>query len=160
MDLGDSVTGLRELLRAFSGASGGAPHGGSVRLGALGDPSELRPLVEELTALGWLQRGAGDDAYALTEDGTLALAAPLDVTLYTRPGCHLCDEAKAQIAPLLRRTGARLRQVNIDDDEVLRERYNVDVPVLFLGARKVAKHRVDLKQFERQLADAARGGSV
>jgi glutaredoxin len=82
------------------------------------------------------------------------------VTLYSRPGCHLCNEAKAQIAPLLRRAGARLREVNIDDDEVLRERYNVDVPVLFLGARKVAKHRVDLEQFQRQLAEARRGGGV
>lgn len=160
MDLEDSSTRLRETLRSFASSSGGAPGGDSVRLDALGHSSELRPLAEELTALGWLKRGVGDDAYTLTEDGKLALAAPLDVTLYTRPGCHLCDEAKTQIAPLLRRAGARLREVNIDDDEVLRERYNVDVPVLFLGARKVAKHRVDLEQFQRQLADAKRGGGV
>jgi len=81
---------------------------------------------------------------------------PLEVTLYTRPGCHLCEEAKAQIAPLLERAGARLREVNIDEDAELRERYNVDVPVIFLGARKVAKHRVDLEQFRRQLEEARR----
>jgi glutaredoxin len=87
---------------------------------------------------------------------------PLEVTLYTRPGCHLCEEAKAQIAPLLNRAGARLREVNIDEDAELRERYNVDVPVIFLGARKVAKHRVDLEQFRRQLEEARRdaGGPV
>jgi len=160
MNLEPSITELRDLLRGFSGNSGGAPDGGSVRLGALGNPAELRPLAEELISRGWLRRGEGDDAYTLTEDGKLALAGPLDVTLYTRPGCHLCDEAKTQIAPLLRRAGARLREVNIDADEVLRERYNVDVPVLFLAARKVAKHRVDLEQFQRQLADAVRGGRV
>jgi glutaredoxin len=81
---------------------------------------------------------------------------PLEVTLYTRPGCHLCEEAKAQIAPLLKRAGARLREVNIDEDAELRARYNVDVPVIFLGARKVAKHRVDLEQFRRQLEEARR----
>jgi glutaredoxin len=158
MDLEPSVTRMLDLLRAFSGNSGGGQGGGPVPLGALGNPSELRPLAEQLTSRGWLRRGVGDDAYTLTEDGKLALAAPLDVTLYTRPGCHLCDEAKTQIAPLLRRAGARLREVNIDADEVLRERYNVDVPVLFLGSRKVAKHRVDLEQFQRQLADTMRGG--
>jgi glutaredoxin len=85
------------------------------------------------------------------EDTLLAAAGPLDVTLYTRPGCHLCEEAKAQIAPLLAAAGARLREVNIDADPELRARHDYDVPVIFLGARKVAKHRVDLAQFKRQL---------
>lgn len=89
------------------------------------------------------------------EDSRLAAAGPLDVTLYTRPGCHLCDEAKAQIAPLLRKAGATLREVNIDADPVLRARYDYDVPVIFLGPRKIAKHRVDLAQFQRQLDEAA-----
>lgn len=84
-------------------------------------------------------------------------AQPLEVTLYTRPGCHLCDEARSQIAPLLAEFGARLREVNIDADPVLRERYNLDVPVIFLGDRKIAKHRVDPSQFRRHLLEAARG---
>jgi glutaredoxin len=96
------------------------------------------------------------DAAPSTEDARLAAAGPLDVTLYTRPGCLLCEEAKAQIVPLLEKEGARLREVNIDADPVLRARYDFDVPVIFLGARKVAKHRVDLQQFRRQL-DEARG---
>lgn len=79
---------------------------------------------------------------------------PLEVTLYTRPGCHLCEEAKAQIVPLLRHAGATLHEINIDADAVLRERYDVDVPVIFLGTRKIAKHRVDIEQFRRQLEEA------
>jgi glutaredoxin len=81
---------------------------------------------------------------------------PLEVTLYTRPGCHLCDEAKSQMAPLLAEFGARLREVNIDADPELRELYNLDVPVIFLADRKIAKHRVDPGQFRRQLAEARR----
>ena len=150
----------RALLKAYDGAAREAPQRVWLRLDALGDSAALRPLAEELVARGWLRRGEAADTYARTEDGRLALASPLDVTLYTRPGCHLCDEAKAQIAPLLRRAGGRLQEVNIDADEILRARYNVDVPVLFLGARKVAKHRVDLEQFQRQLARAARGEVV
>jgi glutaredoxin len=91
------------------------------------------------------------------EDGRVAAAGALDVTIYTRPGCHLCEEAKAVMAPLLAEVGARLREVNIDDDAELRARYDFDVPVIFLGARKVAKHRVVAAQFRRQLEEAARG---
>jgi glutaredoxin len=88
------------------------------------------------------------------EDARLAACGPRDVTLYTRPGCHLCDEAKAAIAPLLQEFGASLREINIDDDPVLKQRYCWDIPVIFIGKRKAAKHRVDLEQFRRQLQDA------
>jgi glutaredoxin len=85
----------------------------------------------------------------------LACRGSRDVTLYTRPGCHLCEEAKAAMAPLLREFGAVLREVNVDEDMVLKERYGEDIPVIFIGPRKAAKHRVDLAQFRRQLRDAA-----
>ena len=89
------------------------------------------------------------------EDARLAASGPRDVTLYTRPGCHLCDEAKSAIAPLLLQFGAVLREVNIDADPLLKKRYDWDIPVLFIGNKKVAKHRVDLGQFRRQLQDVA-----
>jgi glutaredoxin len=88
------------------------------------------------------------------EDARLAAASPRDVTLYTRPGCHLCEEAKTAIAPLIREFGASLHEVNIDKDAVLEERYGWDIPVIFIGARKAAKHRVDVEQFRRQLRES------
>ena len=91
------------------------------------------------------------------EDTRLAACGPRDLTLYSRPGCHLCEEAKAAIAPLLREFGAALREVNIDEDPVLQQRYGWDIPVIFIGPHKAAKHRVDLVQFRRQLGEAARG---
>jgi glutaredoxin len=91
------------------------------------------------------------------EDARLAASGPRDVTLYTRPGCHLCDEAKFAITPLLSEFGASLREVNIDADIVLKERYDWDVPVIFIGPKKAAKHHVDLEQFRRQIRDAVAG---
>ena len=88
------------------------------------------------------------------EDVRLASSDQGEVTLYTRPGCHLCEEAKTAIAPLLREFGAQLREVNIESDAVLEERYGLDIPVIFIGARKAAKHRVDVEQFRRQLEHA------
>src|ERR1700730_12085423 len=99
--------------------------------------NELDPIVKETS-----------------EDEWLAASGPRTVTLYTRPGCHLCEEAKALINPMLAEFGATLREVSIDESAVLRERYGLDIPVIFIGARKVAKHRVDAVKFRRQLKDA------
>src|SRR5208337_3039600 len=57
------------------------------------------------------------------EDQRLSAAKPLVATLYTRPGCHLCEEAKAVVEPLLAEFGAELCEVNIEGDAVLTERY-------------------------------------
>lgn len=89
------------------------------------------------------------------EEARLARCGSRDVTLYSRPGCHLCEEAKAAIAPLLRELGATLCEVNIDEDVALKERYGWDIPVIFIGRHKAAKHRVDVAQFRRQLEEAA-----
>jgi len=91
------------------------------------------------------------------EDLRLTAAQALDVTLYSRPGCHLCEAAKAAIDPLLAEFGALLREVNIDLDPVLVERYGWDIPVIFIGSRKAAKHKVNVKQFRRQLQEAKDG---
>jgi glutaredoxin len=111
-------------------------------------------IVSQLTERGWLRSTGTPGTYVRTEDGRLQLAAPRDVTIYSRPRCHLCEEAKAQIVPLLKEFGARLTEINIDEDPELRARYDYDVPVIFLGARKAAKHRIDIVQFRRQLRDA------
>jgi glutaredoxin len=78
-----------------------------------------------------------------------------DVTLYSKAGCHLCDEAKAAIAPLLREFRATLREIDIEGDATLIERFGCDIPVIYIGRKKAAKHRVNLEQFRRQLQDAS-----
>ena len=140
----------QKILAAFDGPS---PRARS--LSDLGDPATVKAVVSQLVGRGWLRATEAPDTYARTEDGRLQLAAPRDVTIYSRPGCHLCEEAKAQIAPLLKEFGARLTEINIDEDPELRARYDYDVPVIFVGARKVGKHRVDPAQFRRQLRDAS-----
>ena len=121
----------------------------------LGEPFATRNVLAQLVERGWLRAAGPADTFARTENGRLQLAGPRDVTIYLRPGCHLCEEAKAQIVPLLAEFGARLTEIDIDEDPALRALYDFDVPVIFLGARKAAKHRVDLAQFRRQLRDAA-----
>jgi glutaredoxin len=88
------------------------------------------------------------------EELRLAGAGALDVTLYSRPGCHLCEAAKAAIDPLIAEFGATLHEINIDGDAALTERYGWDIPVLFIGTKKAAKHRINVRQLRRQLKEA------
>jgi glutaredoxin len=140
----------RKILLAFdrTGARG-------LSLADFGESTAVSGAVTKLVERGWLRPTETLASYTRTEDGRLQIAGPRDVTIYSRPGCHLCEEAKTRLAPLLEEFGARLTEINIDEDAQLRARYDYDVPVIFLGARKAAKHRVDLAQFRRQLTDSS-----
>jgi glutaredoxin len=60
------------------------------------------------------------------------------VTLYTRPGCGLCDDMKVELA----RRGYQVREVNIDQDAELVRQYGWDIPVVIRADGSVlVKHR-------------------
>jgi glutaredoxin len=60
----------------------------------------------------------------------------MTVTLYTRRGCHLCDEAKQAIDSARRRSAFEYQEFDIDADPKLLEMYNEEVPVITIdGAR-------------------------
>jgi glutaredoxin len=119
-----------------------------------GDREAVLDAVTNLVKEALLTPEGGGDFYRRTEEGRLALAAPRDVTMYMREGCHLCEEAKTAIAPVLTVLGARLQEVDIDDDPVLRARYTNDVPVIFIGAHFFAQHRIDPSRLRRHLENA------
>lgn len=142
----------QRLLAAFDSAAGGSLDAAALtehaREHSAGDEQVLAEL-RRLTGLGLLREDDGQ--FSRTEDGRLAIAGARELTLYTRPGCHLCDEAKQKIAPLAEKYAAPIREVNIEEDPVLRALYNEEVPVLFLGSQKVAKFKVDAEQLRRRL---------
>ncbi len=55
------------------------------------------------------------------------------LTLYTRAGCHLCEDAEA----LLQRLGYAAALVDVDADPLLQARYGEEVPVLAVDGRAV-----------------------
>jgi glutaredoxin len=73
------------------------------------------------------------------------------VVIYSRPGCHLCEEAKAAIQSAGCLGEFDLCEVNIDDDPAALERYHSDIPVVFINGVKVFKHKVDPREFKRKL---------
>ncbi|HKP88209.1 MAG TPA: glutaredoxin family protein [Blastocatellia bacterium] len=78
------------------------------------------------------------------------------VTIYTRPGCHLCEEAKAAMRASACGEQFTLEEVNIDLDPALRDKYLYDIPVIFINGVKAFKHRVDPREFARKLRRLAR----
>ena len=54
----------------------------------------------------------------------------MHVTLYSRPGCHLCDDLKADLAALQAEIAFVLTERNIDDDPAEQARFQFLIPVL------------------------------
>jgi glutathione S-transferase len=73
------------------------------------------------------------------------------VTLYGRPGCHLCDEARL----VLQRIGAthpfRLEEIDIEADDALLKRYLERIPVIALEGEELFDHFVEEEALRRKL---------
>jgi glutaredoxin len=73
------------------------------------------------------------------------------VLLYTRPGCHLCEEAKREIAAAGCSDQYELEEINIDDDPALVERYGWEIPVVTINGIKAFKYRLTAAEFKSKL---------
>lgn len=74
------------------------------------------------------------------------------VTLYGRPGCHLCDDARAVIARVCADLDEEYVEVSIEHDPVLYERFGEEIPVTFVDGRQHDFWRVDETRLRAALA--------
>jgi glutaredoxin len=81
-------------------------------------------------------------------------APKAQVTLYTRPACHLCDEAKRAIAASRCRGQYALEEIDIDLDPALVRRYGWDIPVVLINGVETFRHRLTPSEFEREIKRA------
>ena len=84
-------------------------------------------------------------------------AQPLELVLYTRDGCHLCDDMKAEIARAGLPECCALREVDVDSDPALARRYGESVPVLEIAGRPAFKVRLSREDLRRKIERALRG---
>ena len=70
------------------------------------------------------------------------------VIVYSRPGCHLCDEAKAAIQNSNCSEHYTLEEVNIESDDELLKKYKYDIPVVTIDGEEAFLHRVDPQEFK------------
>ena len=75
------------------------------------------------------------------------------LTIYSKPGCHLCDEMKAVVKGVIASTpAASLDEVDISADPDLLERYGLDIPVLEIEGKKIAKFRISAEALTKAIA--------
>jgi glutaredoxin len=73
------------------------------------------------------------------------------LTLYTKPECSLCDDAKDVIEEARAEIKFELELRDILDDLADFERYKHDIPVILLEGREIARHRITLPQLRQAL---------
>jgi len=69
------------------------------------------------------------------------------VIVYSRPGCHLCDDAKLAIETAGCSDRFTLEEVNIESDSELLKKYQYDIPVVMIDGAEAFRHRVDVSRF-------------
>ena len=79
----------------------------------------------------------------------------LDVTLYGRPGCGLCDQAETYLARIGRKLPLAVTLVNIEMDDDLLRRYMFEIPVVSVAGREVARAPIYETALEDALMEAA-----
>ena len=79
------------------------------------------------------------------------------LTLYSRPGCHLCDDMKGVVNRVVQRTATpvTIEEIDISTDGELERRYGLEIPVLLVDGRKAAKYRITEADLSRLLASRA-----
>ncbi|MGH9352023.1 MAG: glutaredoxin family protein [Terriglobia bacterium] len=78
-----------------------------------------------------------------------------NVVVYSRQGCHLCDLVKETLAQAQPQAEFQWREVDIDLDPELRQKYNDQIPVVFIDGRKAFKYHMSREDFLRALARGA-----
>ena len=74
------------------------------------------------------------------------------VTLYGKPGCHLCEEAHAVVTAVRQRHPFELEEVDITRDPALEARYRERIPVVTIDGQEALELVIEATELERRLA--------
>jgi Glutaredoxin-like domain (DUF836) len=81
------------------------------------------------------------------------------LVLYTRPGCHLCEEMKSEISQAGCAGLYHLEEIDIESDAQLFERYQYEIPVLLINGVEAFRHRLRLDEFKAYVTGLRNSGS-
>lgn len=83
---------------------------------------------------------------------------PIELTLLTKPGCHLCEQASETVAAVLQEFGhanpqaeVTVEEINILQDDALLARYAEEIPVLLINGKVHNYWRIDDERLKRAL---------
>jgi len=88
------------------------------------------------------------------------MASKAQVIIYSKPGCHLCDEAKAAIRAAGCNDQITLPEINIESDPELMSKYRYDIPVIAINGLDTFMHRVDPTEFREKLLTVTKNSAA
>ena len=74
------------------------------------------------------------------------------IVLYSRPGCHLCEIAAADLAEIEAELGEQFEEIDITSDPELEIEYGDRIPVILLDGKEHGYWRVEKERLRRDLA--------
>ncbi len=75
----------------------------------------------------------------------------LNVQMYTKEGCHLCDVARSIILRVLEEIPFEFQEIDIESSNDLYERFKEEIPVVFVNGERVFTYRVHEEKLRRIL---------
>lgn len=103
--------------------------------------------------------GRPNNGLAPSENGSGSFAGPLaELSLFGRPGCHLCADMRAALEEFRDELGFSLREVDIDADPDLAARYGALIPVLVVDGLEICRYHLDPAALRRALESAGETG--
>ena len=73
------------------------------------------------------------------------------VTLYGKPGCHLCDDARAVVGAVRAERPFELEEVDVSLDPALQREYGERIPVVAIDGEELFEYRVDPQELRERL---------
>lgn len=93
----------------------------------------------------------GDRDGILALQNSVSVPEIVQIDIYSRPGCHLCDDAKEVIERVQARYPFSLRVINIETDPELEKAYGEQIPVVLINGNKAFKYHVDEHELEQKV---------
>jgi len=109
-----------------------------------------QPTFIHLSPRKWQADYAGRRTETIVREKRVAQKTQL--ILYTKPGCHLCDEMKREIQRAAGDELYVLEEINIETDSALLERYKYEIPVLLIDGVEAFRHRLRAADFKARVS--------
>lgn len=77
------------------------------------------------------------------------MAEKVNITLYSKPGCHLCEDAKEILIILSDIVHFDFEMIDITTDNLLNKKYQYDIPVVLINGEEIARNRMDREKWSK-----------
>src|SRR5437588_10709240 len=74
---------------------------------------------------------------------------PLEVTFYTKAGCHLCEEARDMLEDIAALTIYELTEIDIRSNPALFEKYRYRIPVILINNETLIEGRIEFRDLAK-----------